>query len=86
LSEDRFEAIKINCSIANISFFRINVPSSSKSIRFGTKISRTKPNDKAKLKEKLGLSHLSLGQHLDSRKVLKVFIIYNNINGKSYTF
>jgi len=86
LSEDRFEVIKINYSIANISFFRINVPSSSKSIRFGTKISRTKPNDKVKLKEKLELSHLSLSQYLGNRKVLKVFIIYNNINRKSYTF
>ena len=86
LSEDRFEVIKVNYSIANISFFRINVPSSSKSIRFSTKISKTKPNDKVKLKEELVLSHLSLGQHLDSRKVLKVFIIYNNINRKSYTF
>jgi len=86
LSEDRFEVVNVNYSIANISFFRINILSSSKSIRFGAKTSRTKPDNKVKLKEELGLPYLFLGQHLSSRNVFKVFIICNNINRKSYTF
>jgi len=38
------------------------------------------PDDKVKLREVLRLLCLSLGQYLGGGKVLKVFVIYNNIN------
>ena len=53
LSEDRFEIVRIDCGITNISPFRINVPLFSKSIQFGTKITRMEPDNKVELKKVL---------------------------------
>ena len=85
LSKDWFEVVKIDCDVASISSFRIDVPLFSESIQFGAKMTRTEPNDKIELKEILRLLHLSLGQHLGSRKVLKVFMICNNVDGIDWT-
>jgi len=86
LSEDWFEVVRVNCGIASISPFRIDVPPSSESIWFGAKMIRMEPNDKIELREILGPPHLPLGQHFGSRKVLKVFMICNNIDGTGQTF
>jgi len=80
LSEDWFEVIRVDYGIANIPPFRIDIPLSSESIWFSTKMARTKPDEKIELREVLGLLCLSPGQHLGSGKVLKVFVICNNIN------
>ena len=79
LSEDGLEVVKVDCGIASIPPFRIDIPSSSKSIQFSAKMTRAKPDDKVELGEVLGPLHLSPGQYLGSRKILKVFIICNNI-------
>ena len=81
LSEDRFEVIRVDCGVASILPFRIDIPSSSKSIWFGAEIARAKPDDKVELGEVLEPLHLSSGQYLGSGKILKVLIIHNNIDG-----
>jgi len=81
LCKDGFKVVRIDCGVASIPPFRINIPLSSKSIQFGTKTTRTEPNDKVELREVLGPPHLPLGQYLSSRKVLKVFVICDNIDG-----
>jgi len=86
LSEDGFKAVRIDCGIASILSFRIDIPLFSESVCFGAKITRTEPNDKVKLREVLRPPYLPLGQHLGSRKVLKVFVIHDNINGIGWTF
>ncbi len=86
LSKDWFEVVRVDCSIASIPSFRINILVSSKSVQFGTKITKIRPDDKVKLRKILGLLYLPLGQHLGSRKILKIFIIYNNVDGISQTF
>ena len=86
LSEYGFEVVKVDCGIASISPFRIDVPLSSESIQFCTEMTRTEPDDKVELGEILGLPHLPLGQYLDSRKILKVLMIRNNIDGIGRTF
>ena len=83
LDEDRFEVVRVNYSIASIPLFKIDIPSSSKSIQFGTKITRVEFDDKIELEEILGLPCLPPGQNLSNRKILKVFIIHNNVNGIS---
>ena len=80
LSKDWFEVARVDCSVASILPFRINVPQSSESIQFGTKTTRMEPDDKFELKEILRPLCLLLGQHLGSKKVLKVFVIHNNVN------
>ena len=72
--------MRVNCGIASIPLFRVNVPSSSKSIQFDIKITRTESDNKIELREILRLLCLPLHQYLGSKKVLKVFVIYNNID------
>ena len=86
LSEDRLKVVKIDYSIASIPPFRIDVPSSSESIQFGAEMTRVEPDDKVELGEVLKPPHLLLGQYLGSRKILKVFMIHNNIDGIGQTF
>ena len=86
LSEDRFEVVRVDCGIASIPSFWINVLLSSKSIWFGTEMTRAKPNDKVELKEVLRLLCLPLGQYLGRRKILKVLMIRNNVDGIGWTF
>ena len=73
--------MKVDCSIASILLFRIDVLLFSESIQFGTKTTRAKPDNKVELKKVLRLPYLPLGQYLSSRKILKIFMIYNNVNG-----
>jgi len=86
LSEDELEVVRVDYGIASIPPFRINVPSSSESIRFGAKMTRAEPDDKVELGEVLELLRLSPGQYLGSRKILKVLMIHNNVDGIGQTF
>jgi len=86
LSEDRLEVVRIDCGVASIPLFRIDILLSSESIWFGTEMTRAEPNDKVELGEILRLPHLPLGQYLSSRKILKVLMIHNNVNGIGQTF
>ena len=61
LSDDRFEVVRVDCGIASILFFRIDIPPSSESIQFGAKMTRMEPDDKVELRKILGLPHLSSG-------------------------
>ena len=60
LSEDEFEVVRIDCSIASISPFRINVLLSIESIWFDTKTTKIEPDDKIKLGEILEIPCLPL--------------------------
>jgi len=86
LSENRLEVVRVNCGIASIPPFRTDVPSSSENIQFGAKTTRAEPDNNIEIEEILRLPRLPLGQHLDSRKILKVFIIHNNVDGIGWTF
>ena len=81
LSEDWFEAMKVNCSIASISILL-----SSENILFGAKTSRIELDNKIELWKVFGSLYLSPGQHLGSRKILNIIIIHNNIYSKDWTF
>jgi len=49
-------------------------------------MTRAESDDKIKLGEVLRPLCLSLGQNLGSRKILKIFMIHNNIDRISWTF
>ena len=76
----------IDCDVASIPLFRIDIPLSSESIQFCAKMTRVEPDNKVELGEVLGLLCLPLGQYLGSRKILKILMICNNINGIGQTF
>ena len=86
LSEDGLEVMKVDCGIASIPPFRIDVLLSSESIWFSAEMTRAESDDKVELRKILRPLHLSPGQYLDGRKILKVFMIHNNIDGVSQTF
>jgi len=86
LNEDGLEVVRVDYSIASILPFRIDVPLSNESIQFGAETTRAEPNDKIELEEILGPLCLPLGQDLGSRKIFKVLIIRNNVNGIDWTF
>ena len=86
LNKDRFEVVRVDCNVTSIPPFRINVPLSSENIWFGAQTTRTEPDDKVELREVLRPPCLPSGQYLGSRKILKVFMICNNINGIGQTF
>ena len=86
LSEDGLEAVRVDYGIASIPPFRIDVLSSSESIRFCAETTRAEPDDKIELGKVLGPPCLPLGQYLSSRKILKVLMIHNNVNRIGRTF
>ena len=86
LSKDRLEVVRVDCGVASILPFRIDIPSSSESIWFNAEMTRAEPDDKIELGKVLGLLRLPLGQYLSSRKILKVFMIHNNIDRIGRTF
>ena len=61
LSKDWFEVVRIDCGVASIPSFRIDVPPFSESIWFGAKTTRTEPDDKVELGEVLRPLHLPPG-------------------------
>jgi len=86
LSEDGLEVVRVDCGVASIPPFRINVPSFSESIWFSVEMTRVEPDNKVELEKVLGPLHLPPDQYLGSREILKVLIICNNINGIGRTF
>jgi len=86
LSEDGLEVVRVDYGVASIPPFRIDVPSSSESIQFCAKTTRAEPDDKVELGKVLGPPCLPPGQYLGSRKILKVFMIRNNVDGIGQTF
>jgi len=86
LSEDGLEVVRVDCGVASIPPFRIDVPSSSESIWFCAETTRAEPDDKIELGEVLRPPRLPLGQYLGSRKILKVLMIHNNVDGIGRTF
>ena len=51
LSKDRFEVVRVDYAIASIPPFKIDIPSSSESIQFGTKMTWAEPDNKVKLEK-----------------------------------
>jgi len=86
LSEDELEVVRVDYGIASIPPFRIDIPLSSESIRFCAETTRTEPDNKIELGKVLRLLRLSSGQYLGSRKILKILMIHNNVNGIDQTF
>jgi len=86
LSEDGLEVMRVDCGVASIPPFRIDVPSSSESIRFCAETTRIEPDDKVELRKVLRPPRLPPGQYLGSRKILKVLMIHNNVDGVGQTF
>ena len=61
LSKDWFEVVRVDCGVASIPLFRIDVPPPSESIWFGAKTTKTEPDDKVELREVLQTQVIRVG-------------------------
>ena len=52
LSKNRFEVVRVDCSVASILLFKIDILLFGKSIQFGTKMTRIESNNKVELKKR----------------------------------
>jgi len=86
LSEDGLEVVRVDCGVASIPPFRIDVPLFSESIWFCAEMTRMEPDDKIELGKVLRPPRLPPGQYLGSREILKVFMIHNNVDGIGWAF
>ena len=62
MHEHRLEVSWIYAGIIASPLFRIDVPSSSKSVGFGTEVSGTEADDEVELAQEFGPSDLSVGE------------------------
>ena len=77
--------MRVDYGIANIPLFRVDVPLFSKRIWFGAKMTKIELDDKIELRKIFRPLCLSSGQYLGCRKILKVFIIHNNVDSIGQT-
>ena len=82
LSKDWFEVVRVDCGVASIPLFRINVLLFSKNVQFGTKTTRMESDNKVELRKVLGPPYLSLGQHSNLEYF---FVIHNTVDGIDWT-
>ena len=80
LCEHGSEVSQIYAGVITSPLFRIDVPLSSKCIGFGSETSGTEMDDEVELAEEFGPSDLSAGEQFSGRKVLKIFMVHNNVD------
>ena len=72
--------------IVAASLLRVEIPSSSQSIRFGSKSARAETDDKVELQQIFGPSNLSSGEEFGGHKVFEIFVVGDAVNWRSWTF
>ena len=80
LHEHELEVSRIYAGIITSPLFRVDIPSSSKSVKFGAEVSGTETDDEVELAEEFRPSDLTVGEQFSGRKVLKIFMICYHID------
>ena len=80
VSEHRSEIVRINSCIIPFPLFRIDIPSSSQCVRFGSEFSGTETNHKAELRKEFRPTGLPSRQNFGSRKIFEVLVVCDNVN------
>ena len=80
MSEYRPKVLRINSGIVATSFFKVQIPSTSQCIRFGTKLTRAEMNDEVELRQEFRLSRLAMVKEFGCRKVFEVLVVHDDIN------
>ena len=80
LHEYGLEVSWIYAGVIASPLFRIDIPSSSKSIVFGTEVSGMEADDEVELAEEFRPSDLLMGEQFSCRKVLKIFRVCNHVD------
>ena len=78
--------LRIDSGIVAIPLFRIDVPSSSKSVRFGSEFSGMETDDKIESRKVFGPTCLSMREDFSCGEVLEIPVIGDHIDGVAGTF
>ena len=78
--------LRIDSGIVTIPPFKIDVPSSSKSIGFGSEFSGTETDDEVKSGKIFGPSCLSMREDFSCGEVLEILVIGDHVDGVAGTF
>jgi hypothetical protein len=74
------EIMRVNMSTVLIPLFGIDIPASSKGIRFSSKFSRMETDDHIELVEELQPMSLMAREEFGSCEILKVLMVCDNVN------
>ena len=80
-SEYWAKVLWVDSGIVAIPLLKIDIPSSSQCVGFGPELPGTEANDEVKTGKKFGPSCLTTREDLGRRKILKVPVISDNVNG-----
>ena len=80
------EIVRIYRGIVAASLLRVDIPLSSQSVGFGTKLARAEMDDEVKLQQIFRPLDLSSGEEFGSRKIFEIFVVGNDIDWRSQTF
>ena len=86
LCEYGMEIMRVDTSVVLIPLFGIDVPASSKGIRFHAKLSRMETDDHIELGKELRPAGLPAGQEFSGSKVLEVLVVGDNVNQSCRAF
>ena len=78
--------LRIDSGIVTIPLFKIDVPLSSKSVRFGSEFSRTEMDDEVESRKVFGPSCLLMCEDFGCGEVLEIPVIGDHIDGVARTF
>ena len=76
----------VDTGIVTIPLFKVDVPLSSKCIRFSTKFSRPKPNYEVKIQEIFRPSCLLMHEDLGHCKVFQILVIDDHVDRECRAF
>ena len=85
-SEYGLVVLRIDSGIVTIPLFKIDVPSSSKSIRLGSKFSRMEMDDEVESGKVFGPSCLLTCEDFGCGEVLEIPVIGDHVDGVTGTF
>ena len=85
-SEYWSEVVWISTGVATISLFAVQIPTSSKEIRLGSKFPRAKTDDHIEATKELPPMDLAACKEVNCGKIFQIFVVRNYIYGQMYTF
>ena len=86
ISRNWMEIVRIYGGIVTASFLRVDVPSSSQSIRFGSKSARAETDDKVELQQIFRPTDLLSGEQFSGYKIFEIFVVSDDVDRRSWTF
>ena len=82
VGKDGAEVLQIDLCVVPIPPFRIDVPASSEGVRFSAEAARAEADNEVEMMEEFRPAGLSARKKFRSGKILKIFMICDDINRK----